>query len=242
MRARRARAVLFIVGLIFAADASAGRPAITDDASVVGARAFQLETWAHGDRTLVGHWLLGSYGPTDDTELIVGGAWGASLPDKGLTALGPLVEGKLLYRQIEHGGAPGVGAALGVIAPLGNGALDIPGFHEYLYLIVSASPFSSGALLLHANGGISVQSGGNEHLASALWSLGAELFFTDQLHAVADLFPADPLNPEASGAAQVGLAYHLTQNFQLDATVGVGLWGSLQPPFATLGLQWVIAP
>ncbi len=97
------RRLLLAVGglLALASVALAGRPLVTDDATIVDARSCQIEAWFQRARDGASEsWLLPACKLGGNLELTLGGA---RLRDNGQAASAALFQAKSVLRQLEPG-------------------------------------------------------------------------------------------------------------------------------------------
>lgn len=226
------------------------RPFITDDARVVGHGLGQVESWVRSDTESNQLWVLGAFGPTPWLELTVGGVAGtergavaAAEPTPGrFTYALPLLQAKALVRPYEAGGGPGVAVVAGTFLPEGRGFLQLPGHGTFGFVSVSQSlarrwtptRHAPDPPLVHANVGINrlwIGAGPDETLVT--WGVGTQLPVRWGTHLVAELFSGDPYVPGSGTAWQAGSRVFVSEQLQLDATLGKGIGGA-----APLPLWW----
>jgi hypothetical protein len=220
--------------------AEAGRPLITDDAGVAGARVAQIETWLRVDRETLLHQLTIGYGPLEPVELSLAGAHGTLVDDLEYVAAAPTLQLKLLPLAPEPAGLPGLALATGVTAPFGVGAIKPDGWTLYGYLAFTEIPFESEVLRAHVNAGaVGGGLGDGERFDAITWGIAVDLELVSNWRAFAELVSGDPATSELDGALHTGFKYELSESFHLDATAGAGVWGDQPvPPFATAGMRW----
>jgi hypothetical protein len=235
--------LLLVSGLVGGVSpAWAERPLVTDAAEVVGARAIQIETWSHLDRNSLQHWLLAGFGPLSMLEVTVGAVHGLSrTADGGYSVAAPLVAAKLLLREPQMAGWPGLAVAGGAFAPSGWGDFRVPGWEYAAYGALTEMPFRDERLAIHVNGGFFHSRGSSADLASFTWAVAAQGRIHGDLFGAAEVFSGDPYLGQDQGAGQASLRFSVSPAFQLDATVGAGLWGARSLPlWGTLGLRLVV--
>lgn len=210
------------------------RPFITDDARVVGKRLAQLESWFRFDRESGQQWLLAAYGPHEKLELTVGGV--AGYENKGNGDLGfsyalPLIQGKYLFRQYEHGKGPGAALVLGTFLPGGTGAFRPPGYGTFAFAIFTQCFGAQENVLIHANVGANYLhiDGANELVPT--WGFGTQVKTYKGFHLVGELFSGDPYVPGTGLSWQMGFRHIVTDLFQFDMTLGQGIGGANPLPF-----------
>ena len=217
----------------------AGRPLVTDDAGVVGAGAIQIETWSRLDRNTLQHWLLAGVGLLATLELTVGAVHGLSWQsgtDYSLAA--PVLQAKVLLHAPAPAGIPGLAVAGGAFAPFGRGALRPPGWDYFVYGAMTGVPLPDGRLAIHVNGGLFGSTSDSADLAAFTWGVAAQGRIVGDLFGAGEVFSGDPYLGAGQGAGHLGLRYFVTPGFQLDATLGVGLWGvRTLPVWGTVGLR-----
>jgi hypothetical protein len=240
MRVRAtALTALFLVAP--AREAGAGRPFITDDASVVGRGALQLESWLRFSDGAVEHWVVGAIGPIAPLELSAGASLGLAESDGWEPRLaGAAVQAKILGREPKAGGAPGVACAAGTFTPLPEGAFESNAWMPYTYLAVTEIPFASERLTLYANIGAAFHVADDDMEAGPYWALGASLQIVEHLDVFSEIFAAHPAEDLRLGGTQSGLIVAVNDNVQLDATMGGVVWGDAPPElFGTAGVKLV---
>jgi hypothetical protein len=219
--------------------AHAVRPFITDDARVVGDGYLQVETWALVEQHGIEHWVTSSmgFGPM---EIAAGFVWGGLFEgeEAGVSLQGPLVQMKLLMRPTMTDQLFGIAVACGALDPHSVGAFQAEHWSGYVYLAATQS-FYGDDLLIHANVGLAVI-GGEEPLQAPLVGVGAQARVLGPLALVAEVVLGDALDAESDGGtAQGGVRLLLSDEVQVDSTVGVGLWGDAPEWWATAGIRWV---
>lgn len=223
-----------------ATEAAAVRPFITDDARVVGGRLAQLESWARFDRESYQQWALVAFGPVEPLELTVGAVGGIPFqhdgerdPERGrFSVAGPVLQAKALLRETRSGRWFGIAIAGGVVAPAGVGAFKPMSWDPFAYLALSQS-FLGDDLLIHVNLGSFVTTAGAKPVLNVTWGIATQVRTLGGLHAVAEVFSGDPYASSGGGAYQAGFRYIFSDQVQVDATVGTGLWGA--PPLPAWG-------
>ncbi len=221
-----ASATVVVAVLLAATTAHAIRPFVTDDARVVGDRLGQLETWVVVDRIQLDHNVLAAIGPTDWIELTAGFVHGAAHrgPDRRWGITGPIAQSKLLLKHATPDGLPGVAIAFGALPPWGTASQRPLGLGLFAYLAVTES-LRDEAILVHANVGVAAAERGSGHDPrwTRAWTagLGAQVKVIAGLHAVAEVYHADPYDPIAATAAtQLGARYVFSEQVQVDWTYG----------------------
>ena len=102
--------ILFCLVIFEARPAMAVRPFVTDDANVVGANLFLLETSLRRDPKRLQNLNLLAYGPTEKLELTLGFVDGFPLDGENsgnFSIAGPLGQIKYLFNEVKPGGFPG---------------------------------------------------------------------------------------------------------------------------------------
>lgn len=214
---------------------------------MAGARQLQLETWWRRDKTSFQHWALVSYGPNDFLELTAGGVYGiAELPGRPDWSFNfPLVQGKILLTEARPNSWPGVALAVGAVPPVGTGAFKPTGWSGFAYLAATESLFDEERLIFHANLGTYVleANDGARAAASITWGVASQLRVVGGFHLAGEVFSGDPYLTSSGGAMQGGVRYIFSDQLQLDASVGTGVFGeTLLPIWATSGVRLVSHP
>ena len=223
---------------------------VTDDASVVGDKVAQLETWLLVDRLVLEHNTLAAIGPSDWLELTVGFRHGGvhSGADRGYSIAGPVAQVKALLVSARNYSWPGLAIAAGVLPPVGYGAFAPPGWGGSTYLALTESLLDE-ALLLHANVGVAAGDEGASSSSSRIRTLvtaglGFQVRIDSGLQGAARNLHGDPYDPRT--ALQAGFCYIFNEWMQLDSTFGStlttveGAGGRAQTEqWGTLGLALV---
>jgi hypothetical protein len=218
------------------------RPFITDDARVVGGGYLQLETWALLDAHSVEHWVTFGFGPVGPLELTAGFVWGGVFAEEaaGAGVQGPLLQLKSLIRPTRADEFPGVAITVGTLVPSGAGVFAAEAYTSYTYLALSQSFFADD-LLIHLNLGMSVRSRGPSG-AQPLAGLGFQARLFGPFALVCEIVVGDALDPDAEGGAvQAGYRLLLSDDVQLDGTVGAAVWGQAREWWTTAGIR-IVAP
>jgi hypothetical protein len=229
------------------APAWAVRPFVTDDARSVGARQAQVESWLQLDGGSLNHWILASIGPAAPVELAVGISYGADWSEDGarFTLPGPLLQAKFVLIEPRKNRWPGVALEAGTLVPLGYDDSTQEGWRSFALVALTESLFEDERLLIHGNLGVFHAGDFRLHGRDVefIWGLGAQLRTFAGLHVVAEIFSGDPYSGASGGAVQGGLRYMFNKKFQMDATVGTGLWGdNMMGTFGTAGVRIVGGP
>lgn len=234
--------LLLAVVLLFAllpARASAVRPFVTDDARVVGDHQIQLETSVRYDKDEFTNLNLVAFGPTPNSEITVGFSHGFPLEmesNRSYSIVGPLMQFKYLFWEAKPNSYPGMAAVTGVLPPWGKGEFRQEKWSEFVFLAFTESLFEKEAVLIHANIGIST----TNPAAVATWGLGTQIHLIGGLHGVLEAFYNDPYVGKTGGAYQAGFRHIVSDNLQIDMTMGGGFFGSEQiPTFVGMGLRIV---
>ena len=220
-------------------DAAAIRPFITDDARVVGVGLAQLETWVQVDETGFQHWLLPAFGPTNWLELSAGGFHGTveEGSEQAYGIGGPVFQGKALLREAVDGGWPGLALAAGTLLARDHRSFEPSQAAWFGYGGTTASLFQE-ALLIHANVGLAY-AGANDKVTFTA-GVGSSARLTERWQAMAEVVRGDAYAGTEDGAVQGGLRFVFSESFQMDATLGGGIWGAdRRPLWATLGMRLV---
>lgn len=240
---RRARTALLACALgLFAREASAVRPFVTDDARVVGKGHVQLETWWRRDPDGMQHWMFGAVGPNDRMELSLGMVHGVNHEKIHPTysVSGPFAQMKLLVFESRANRWPGVATVFGVITPWGSGGFEPPGWTGYAYVALTESLFDRDRVLVHLNFG---WAGTSLRPVQFSWGAATELRVWGPIHAIGEVYSGDPYISGISGASQFGVRFAFNDHLQLDVTGGVGLFADrredVMPPFFGTGVRLV---
>lgn len=215
------------------------RPFVTDDARVVGDHQAQLETSIRYDKDEFTNLNLVAFGPTANSEITMGFSHGFPLEmesNRSYSIIGPLMQFKYLFWEAKPNAYPGMAGVVGALPPWGKGEFRQENWSEFAYLAFTESLFEKEAVLIHANIGIST----TNPAAVATWGLGTQVRLIGGLHGVLEVFYNDPYVGKIGGAYQAGFRHIVTDNLQIDLTMGGGLFGSEQmPTFVGMGLRIV---
>jgi hypothetical protein len=214
------------------APAMAVRPFVTDDARVVGANLFLLETSLRMDKTRLQNTNLLAYGPTEKLELTLGFVDGVFLEGEDswkMSIAGPLAQAKYLFTEGTPNGYPGLAVVAGTGSPYGTYDFGNPSWSGFAYLAATESLGENERVLIHFNIGTNYsQAEGESWKFTTTWGVGMQIRLVGGLYSVSEIFYGDPYVGDVGGAFQVGFRYFVSERIQLDATVGSGLWGNTQ--------------
>ena len=212
--------------------ALAVRPFVTDDARVVGDKLFLLETSLKGDNGRLQNLNLLAYGPSEKLELTVGFVDGFPLSgyDKNRFSIGgALGQAKYLITEGTANGLPGVAVIGGFGAPYGTNSFKGPSWSQFGYLAFTESLGEKERVLIHANIGVNNIKVDDKWSTTATWGIGTQIRMIGGLHYVGEVFHGDPYAGDSGWAFQTGLRHFISEQIQLDATVGSGFAGNNQP-------------
>jgi len=231
MRRSAALATLALL-CIPAADATAARPMITDDARVVDPKACQVESWIRRNRESTEMWALPACNPTGDFELTFGGARTSEHGESAFTD--QVLQVKTILKPLEAGGW-GLGFAVGTLRhPRRESANGWPG-DAYFYVPLSFS-FNDDAWVVHVNAGAVNRRDLGRRVAT--WGLGNEIRLRDDLFFIPEIFRSEPGRP----FYQVGLRYWIVkERVQMDATYGNRAASDTSERWFSIGLR-VLSP
>ena len=215
------------------------RPFVTDDARVVGDHQMQLETSVRYDKDEFTNLNLVAFGPTPNSEITMGFSHGFPLEmesNRSYSIVGPLMQFKYLFWEAKPNAYPGMAVVTGALPSWGKGEFRQEKWSEFVFLAFTESLFDREAVLIHANIGIST----TNPASVATWGLGTQIRLIGGLNGVLEVFYNDPYVGKIGGAYQAGFRYIVTDNLQVDLTVGGGIFGSEQiPTFVGMGLRIV---
>jgi hypothetical protein len=167
--------------LISSVSLFAGHPLITDDASIVDAKACQLETWMDRKSESATYWLLPACNFTGNLELSVGGAWTHKARSTRNTQV--LLQGKTIFKSLETNDW-GLGLAAGALWHLKDNSSD-RAHALYAYLPASFS-FKDDRIIVHGNLGWNHDSADRRsHLD---WGIATEAEVIKPLYLFAEVF------------------------------------------------------
>lgn len=233
--------ILFCLVLFEARPAMAVRPFVTDDANVVGANLFLLETSIRRDPKRLQNLNLLAYGPTEKLELTLGFVDGFPLEGENsgnFSVAGPLGQIKYLFTEATPGGFPGVAGVVGANTPYGSNNFSNASWTQFAYLAFTESLGDHERVLIHANIGVNYAKPETDWRYAVNWGLGTQIRLIGGLHYVGEIYYGDPYSGDSGGAFQTGFRYFINEKIQVDATVGSGLWGDkLSDTFFGCGLR-----
>ena len=193
---------------LFAPDAKAARPLITDDARVVDAKSCQVESWVRRERSHTEVWALPGCNFGGDIELTLGG----QAREDSDSPRQLVVQAKALLKPLETNGW-GAALTLGHVRHSGiNGGKVLRDF--YLNVPLSKSFFDD-KLVVHGNLGWLRE--GETSKDRTTWGLGTETQMNSRIYLVAEAF--GQLSRESQ--YQVGLRFWvIPDRVQIDTTYG----------------------
>jgi hypothetical protein len=236
--------VALLLTICTAQPALAVRPFVTDDAAVVGAKLFLLETSLRWDKTRLQNLNLLAYGPNEKLELTVGFIDGflfdAEDANGRFSVAGPLAQAKYLFKEPTPNGMPGVAAVVGFNTPYGTNNFGNASWGEFVYLATTASLGEDDRVLIHANVGTAYGRPEDTWKYITTWGIGTQIRVIGGLNAVAEIFSGDPYSQASGRAFQAGVRYFISRWVQADATAGSGLRGSPEiDTWAGCGLRMI---
>ncbi|MBI2388500.1 MAG: hypothetical protein HYV09_02685 [Deltaproteobacteria bacterium] len=249
---RRAELALLGVAIVTCApNAFAVRPFITDDARVVGKHQAQIESWARWDEHSQQHWTVAAIGPVAPLELSIGAVHGVAIHDEThrYSLAAPLLQAKLLLHEARSNEWPGVAVIGGSFLPFGFGGFQAP-LSGFAYL-AATQVIGRDDVLVHTNVGLAGAAVAEPSARTSqelerharlrfTWGLGTQIHVYRSVNLALETFTGDPYAEVGGGAAQGGFRFILSDNIQLDATGGSGLWGKPQmEAWASAGLRLV---
>ncbi len=231
--------VLVVIGLATPEWCFAVRPFVTDDARVVGDHQLQLETSVRYDKDTFSNLNLFAFGPTPRSEATIGWVQGFDLEkesNRSFSVSGPLMQFKYLFAEVQPNSYPGLAVAAGALPPWGKADFRTTRWSEFIYAAMTESLLDNDRILIHVNLGMST----TNPKSVGTWGLGTQIRLVGGLHGVAEVFYNDPYAGATGGAYQVGFRHILSDNVQIDATMGSGFFGSHRiPTFVGMGLRMV---
>ena len=232
---------LILFALLVTDELSAGRPLYTDDANVVGAKAFQIETWAFSDKRSLQHWIVPTYGVSKKIEISAAGVHGLALIKEQrnqYTYSGPILQGKIKLSEIKEDGTPGFGFSGGSIMSYGSGYFKTANTDLFYYLAASSFILGTDKILVHANLGQQTRRAVKKQSPIVLWGAACEVKTGSRTYSFIEASNGEvtALNPGIS--SQLGFRHDIDAQLQIDGTVGTGLSGNPRLPFwMTVGIR-----
>ena len=231
---RAAMASLCIMVCAFTPHAAfAGRPMVTDDATIVDDKSCQIEAWMEGTSNRFTYWMLPACNFTGNLELTIGGAWTHENGSTRNTQVA--LQGKTVLKSLRPNDW-GLGLAAGTLWHA-EGTSNRRSYRPYAYLPASFS-FYDDRIIAHANMGWEYDSG--ERANHFTWGVATEVEIVKPVSAFAEIFGKERDRP----SFQFGLWYWIVRDrVQVNAayanrfgtppgeylfTVGINLFS---PPF-----------
>lgn len=218
----------FVLGIV-APIAYGSRPLVTDDASIVDAKACQLESWIQKNRDSTEYWALPACNFTGNLEWTLGGSRFSDV--EGTRTANVTFQGKTLFKPLTPNDW-GIGFVAGHAARA-NATAD-----SQLYAYVPASfSFHDDRFRLHLNAGWMRDSQDRrDHLT---WGIGSETRVAERTSLVAEVFNQGEDRP----SFQVGFRHTLVPDrVQVDGTYGKGFGNSSDGHWFSLGLRLLSVP
>lgn len=224
-------------------DANPDRPGIADGSSVVGAGRFQVESglqreWRSGERLTYVPTLL-RLGIDDHWEgRVEGNVYGWQKPD-GAGAMPASIGLKYNAQASDDSGKPGYGVIVRVFPRSGS---ETFGTHRVTGDVRLVADFAlSPKWSLNPNIGVAIDEDGDGHqYNTGLFAVTLGYAASKRLNAFVDtgMQSREQRHGGAQVIADTGLAYMLTSDVQLDASIGRGVHGATPPHrFASAGIS-----
>lgn len=220
------RLAILGAALLTACAAQAGRPMVTEDATLVDPKTCQFDSWVQKNRHSTEMWAMPACNFTGNVELAAGGAL---TREAGHTHASDLaLQGKTLFKPMEPNGW-GVGLAAGMVRyPKANA-------RDWYALIPVSFSLRDDDLLVHTN--LGWLRDGRERQDRMTWGLGAELQLTQRVGLTAETYGQDRGKP----FYQFGVRHWLApERVQLNASYGNRNGGGDR--WFSLGLSFFTAP
>ena len=187
----------------------AGRPLITDDATIVDDKACQLESWMERRSKSATFWILPACNFTGNLELTVGGAW--THEAHRTRNSGIAIQGKSIFKPLETNGW-GLGLAAGTLWHPDDDS-NHRAYILYTYLPASFS-FKDDRIIVNGNLGWNRDSA--ERVSHLDWGISAQAEVTKPLFLFAEVF-----GERGHPAFQFGFWYWIvSERVQVNATYG----------------------
>ena len=198
---------------LFLLEARAGRPLITDDASVVGDRDLQIESWFFVDERSLQHWIVPTVGYKDLFEFSASVVHGESFKDKKVYAIsGPILQTKVVLNK-------GLAFSGGGVAPYGQGAFKTTDWDYFYYFAGTYHNFANDALIAHVNLGQQTRRQSGNMGSVILWGLALEYDVGERVHVFSEFANGDTYALIQGIAVQAGFRYDFTPTLQFDGTL-----------------------
>lgn len=223
--ASRFIACTVLLGL-FCAPAQAGRPMVTDDASIVAPGDCQLESWKQHTQTQNEYWVVPACNPYGRWELTAGA--GRIIPTDGTQGyVEGVLQGKTLFKPLTPNGW-GIGLTVADTFRGGTPAGDLS------VLVPFSVSLLGDKVLVHLNAGVL-----RERLAArrigGQWAGGAEWAATHDLALTLEAYGTQ----KGHGYAQTGLRLTvIPDRLDLDAGVGQRIGAHGEERYYTFGLTY----
>jgi hypothetical protein len=217
------RRLLFVSGALACSQAEAGRPMVTDDASILDPKTCQLETWALRSRNSDEFWALPAC-RVGEFELAAGAGHAAGHNYGALQA-------KTVFKPLDVN-TWGVGIAIGTQFDVTKGLSG----DRYAYVPVSWS-LADDRLQVHVNLGWLREKATHRNFAS--WALGAEAQVASQTWMSLESFGRNVGRPSYQFGARHWL---VVDRVQIDASLSDRFTHNHGERAITIGLKFVTPP
>lgn len=219
---------------LFASPVYGARPMVTDDASIVDAKACQLESWAQINHGNTEYWALPACNFTGNLELTFGGAHNTN-DQKDYWVSNLVLQGKTLFKPLETN-SWGVGVAFGNEHYLDRNTYRNSIGDLYAYVPASFS-FVDDRFVLHLNLGWLHKEKNKRHRLT--WGIGSETQLSKRTWLIAETFGHE----QGKLFYQLGFRHWLILDLiQIDTTYGSRFDSGAQERWFTIGLRLLTTP
>lgn len=202
----------------------AGRPLTTDDATILGDKSCQVQSWMQRNASQTEYWLLPACNFSGNLEWTVGSV---RTVGSGRARNQAVVQGKTIFKPLE---ANGWGLGLAVGSQFDSDRAEDGNFFVNLPLSFS---FHDDRVLLHLNAGWLHKNATGDDVAT--WGVASEWQWNARTGLSVETFRQDVGKPYY----QFSVRHQLTERLQIDASYGHRFDGSEQGRFVSIGIVLV---
>ena len=223
------------------------RPFITDDAALIGRKRMEIANWLLFDKYSGQFWHSANIGLHDRVELTFAMFWGYNKSENDnhikTSFTAPLLQSKILIRDYEPNGFPGITVAVGSDLPFGTGAFVPSGYGAFAFGSVTQCIGKDENVLIHANIGETYLRENKENFFGLTWGVGTQVRIYKGFHGVGEFISGDPYVHNAGIGYQLGIRQFINDNLQIDFAIGHGIGGEdkKMPLWISSGIRWVLS-
>jgi hypothetical protein len=246
-RKRKVCLILAALTMLALPRAWAVRPLITDDAALIGRKRMEIANWVLFDKYSGQFWHSVNIGLHDRVELTVAMFWGYCKYENDnrarMSFTAPLIQSKILIRDYQPNGFPGITIAVGSDFPFGTGAFVPSGYGAFAFVSLTQCVGKEENLLIHANIGGTYLCENKENFFGLTWGVGTQVKIYKGFHGVGEFVSGDPYVHHAGIGFQLGIRQFINDNLQIDFAVGSGIGNKEKrmPFWISSGIRWVFS-